>query len=124
MRSIPYESNTPILSSRIRLASYLELVNVQAAAHTACDGDHMCLVGVWIDEENIAQRLRDLVRTSCALAVASRKKSGSLLLKCGSAYEFQRLTFYRHHHVLLHGCCDIGVSKQDHAVVCIRWRSC
>eukprot|EP00752_Nemacystus_decipiens_P006177 g5574.t1 len=43
------------------LASYLELVNVQSAEHTACDGDHLCLARVWNDEENVKQTLVDLV---------------------------------------------------------------
>eukprot|EP00903_Cladosiphon_okamuranus_P013477 g12552.t1 len=42
------------------LPSYLELLNVQAAAHFACGGDHMCLVGVWVVKENIVQMLQDV----------------------------------------------------------------
>lgn len=71
----PRRSIPPILLPT-RLPSYLELVNAQAAAQTACGSDHMCLVGVWAVQENIVQMLQDLVRNANTHGVASQKILG------------------------------------------------
>lgn len=44
-----------------RRSLYLDLWNAQVAAHAACDGDHMCLVNVWVNKEKIVGMLEDLV---------------------------------------------------------------
>lgn len=40
----------------------MDLWNAQVAAHAACNGDHMCLVDVWVNETAITGVLEDLVR--------------------------------------------------------------
>lgn len=44
-----------------RLFSYLDLWNVQVAAHASCDGDHLCLVNIWVNEHTVTRLLEDLV---------------------------------------------------------------
>lgn len=49
-------------ATRNRLSSYLGLLNAQVAAHNACNGNHMCLVGVWIPANTITGLLSPLVK--------------------------------------------------------------
>lgn len=54
--------STLLSTARNRLSSYLDLFEAQVAAHNACEGDHMCLVGVWNTADTITGLLAPLVK--------------------------------------------------------------
>lgn len=83
-----------VLTFLDRLSSYLDLWNAQVAAHAACDGDHMCLVGVWINKEKITGLLEDLVSSvgvgPFLLPFAHHHMHARLLLQVLLARQFNR----------------------------------